>query len=788
MARRSGATPSHGSSYGGTPQSVPHADYGMAKAESRTQDAYWSDDNDDNECPLCLEEIDISDANFKPCPCGYRICRFCWHHIKQNLNGRCPACRRKYSDQAIEFKAMTTEEIMHLTNAKKSKDREKKEMEATNRKHLANMRVVQKNLVYVVGLSPKFAREEVRMSLRTLTGQFIPTLKSAEYFGQYGRVAKILISKRMSSHKFAHGSHDPSIGVYVTYQNKEDAARAIVAIDGSKEPGGRIIRASYGTTKYCTAYLRNLPCSNPGCTYLHEPGEEADSFTKEDLATLRHAAKDTEHKIKPASMHLTPIVKKPGSSAHADPPEVSALPRTALWASGRPGGDAPPMPLPRPPECALGPAGLPGAAPPSMHSAQEDVPAAAHSPPPAPHAAQPGGEEKDEDVGHADDHTAPPTASTLSTYKPSRNAQQLIDDLHRRRQEASEQPLDFPDFDWTLATFRDGDFSFHLPITQQPAETGTASDATATQGIASLALDAPGPFPLPMFSDEKAPPFSTGYQGLFNPFDADMGDEWVRPPAPTPMRVPAAAPAAVYRESPTPVHDVPREAAPGMLWHLAQQGRVAMPAHASGRGDAWEGREPRDVEHGPEEQRSAAAAMLAARARQLQEASGNTTLHKGDDVRSKLARQQQQTQASGGDSQSLLALLRRIQEAPQEGMGVPDTTRRRPMPAAPPGVAPAAARMSATPPGADPAQRAAMNGAHVHDGAGGTPIVPRTQNWDAGTLYPGSSAPPPGPAMGMAPTTAKPNVATGLLLAQLLGTPSKRVDSYASTPVPHAST
>ena len=165
---------------------------------------------------------------------------------------------------------------MRLTNAKKNKEREKREMEATNRKHLANMRVVQKNLVYVVGLSPKFAREE-----------FIPTLKGPDYFGQYGRVAKILISKRMTSHKYGHGSHDPSIGVYVTYQSKEDAARAIVAIDGSKEPGGRMIRASYGTTKYCTSYLRNMPCANPGCTYLHEPGEEADSFTKEDLATLR---------------------------------------------------------------------------------------------------------------------------------------------------------------------------------------------------------------------------------------------------------------------------------------------------------------------------------------------------------------------------------------------------------------------------------------------------------------------------------------------------------------------
>ena len=43
---------------------------------------------------------------------------------------------------------------MRLTNAKKNKEREKREMEATNRQHLANMRVVQKKVVYVVGLRP----------------------------------------------------------------------------------------------------------------------------------------------------------------------------------------------------------------------------------------------------------------------------------------------------------------------------------------------------------------------------------------------------------------------------------------------------------------------------------------------------------------------------------------------------------------------------------------------------------------------------------------------------------
>jgi hypothetical protein len=30
-------------------------------------------DDDDNLCPLCVEEMDLSDMNFLPCPCGYRV-------------------------------------------------------------------------------------------------------------------------------------------------------------------------------------------------------------------------------------------------------------------------------------------------------------------------------------------------------------------------------------------------------------------------------------------------------------------------------------------------------------------------------------------------------------------------------------------------------------------------------------------------------------------------------------------------------------------------------------------
>ncbi|GFV26745.1 CCR4-NOT transcription complex subunit 4 [Trichonephila clavipes] len=61
-------------------------------------------------CPLCLETLDIDDLSFYPCKCGYQVCRFCWHRIRTNENGLCPACRRQYSEDPVTFKPLTQEE------------------------------------------------------------------------------------------------------------------------------------------------------------------------------------------------------------------------------------------------------------------------------------------------------------------------------------------------------------------------------------------------------------------------------------------------------------------------------------------------------------------------------------------------------------------------------------------------------------------------------------------------------------------------------------------------------
>ncbi|RVW98775.1 CCR4-NOT transcription complex subunit 4 [Vitis vinifera] len=37
-------------------------------------------------CPLCTEEMDLTDQQLKPCKCRYEICVWCWHRILNEAN------------------------------------------------------------------------------------------------------------------------------------------------------------------------------------------------------------------------------------------------------------------------------------------------------------------------------------------------------------------------------------------------------------------------------------------------------------------------------------------------------------------------------------------------------------------------------------------------------------------------------------------------------------------------------------------------------------------------------
>ncbi|XP_071717937.1 uncharacterized protein [Rutidosis leptorrhynchoides] len=230
-------------------------------------------DQGERTCPLCAEEMDLTDQHLKPCKCGYDICVWCWHHImdmaeKDSVEGRCPACRTPYNKEKIVGTALNCEGLVNGVVEKKHKSQKGKTKTCEGRNQLNNVRVIQRNLVYIVGLPLNLADEDL--------------LQQKEYFGQYGKVLKVSISRTAAGaiQQFANST----CSVYITYSKEEEAVRSIQSAHGFVLEG-RPLKACFGTTKYCHAWLRNTPCTNADCLYLHEFGAQEDSFTKDEIIT-----------------------------------------------------------------------------------------------------------------------------------------------------------------------------------------------------------------------------------------------------------------------------------------------------------------------------------------------------------------------------------------------------------------------------------------------------------------------------------------------------------------------
>jgi hypothetical protein len=101
---------------------------------------------------------------------------------------------------------------------------------------------------------------------------------------------------------------------------------------------GNTLRAAYGTTKYCTAFLQHRQCQNPNCMYLHSEQDQDDteSHTREEVSTIQHAAKLGQN---PASKGTpgTPNTKPPPTE---DKPDRPILPTSVSWAKAAVGARA----------------------------------------------------------------------------------------------------------------------------------------------------------------------------------------------------------------------------------------------------------------------------------------------------------------------------------------------------------------------------------------------------------------------------------------------------------------
>ncbi|KAM3202342.1 putative protein isoform X1 [Capsicum annuum] len=251
-------------------------------------------DQGEKTCPLCAEEMDLTDQQLKPCKCGYQVCVWCWHHImemaeKDETEGRCPACRSPYNKEKIVGTAANCEKM--VSSEKKLTSRKGKSKAADSRKQLTSVRVVQRNLVYIVGLPLSLADEDL--------------LQRKEYFAQYGKVLKASMSRTAAGaiQQFPNNT----CSVYITYSKEEEAVRCIQSVHGFNLDG-RPLRACFGTTKYCHAWLRSVPCTNPDCLYLHEIGSHEDSFTKDEVISAY-----TRSRVQQITGAITSMQRRSGS-------------------------------------------------------------------------------------------------------------------------------------------------------------------------------------------------------------------------------------------------------------------------------------------------------------------------------------------------------------------------------------------------------------------------------------------------------------------------------------------
>ena len=133
--------------------------------------------------------------------------------------------------------------------------------------NLQNVRIIQKNLVYLIGLSK---------SLISLDNK----LKNYEYLGQYGQIEKFVINKLKTYN--STNPNGPSYSCHITFSNSSESSLCILALD-NMIIDNHIIKASYGTTKYCLNYLKNNVCHNKYCLYLHERANKNDLISREEM-------------------------------------------------------------------------------------------------------------------------------------------------------------------------------------------------------------------------------------------------------------------------------------------------------------------------------------------------------------------------------------------------------------------------------------------------------------------------------------------------------------------------
>ena len=124
-------------------------------------------------------------------------------------------------------------------------------------KSFSKFRIIQKNLVHVQGFPDSIADKHL--------------LSQPEYFGQFGTITKLVVVSKED--EFTNKKLNSA---YITFSTNEEAAYTVLTID-SIMLEGHIVRAFFGTSKYCLHFLNNAECFNKDkCMFLHALADSND--------------------------------------------------------------------------------------------------------------------------------------------------------------------------------------------------------------------------------------------------------------------------------------------------------------------------------------------------------------------------------------------------------------------------------------------------------------------------------------------------------------------------------
>ena len=128
---------------------------------------------------------------------------------------------------------------------------------------MKNVRVVKKNLVYIVGLHADHAN--------------FKTLNQPEALAKYGEILKLVLNNDKPFNR--ESSEQQIFSAYVTYSDEIAASFAITALTGFEYKNVQL-KANFGMTKYCSYFMKGSDCLNNDCLFLHHVAEPEDTYSK----------------------------------------------------------------------------------------------------------------------------------------------------------------------------------------------------------------------------------------------------------------------------------------------------------------------------------------------------------------------------------------------------------------------------------------------------------------------------------------------------------------------------